>query len=33
LFVGKCDAGRCPFLFEQFLHLGRIKRSEFMDKS
>jgi hypothetical protein len=28
LFVGKCNAGRCPFLFEQFLHLSRIKRSE-----
>ncbi|MCU1226494.1 MAG: hypothetical protein JWQ42_4587 [Edaphobacter sp.] len=31
LFVWRCDAGRCPFFFEQFLHLSRIKRSEFMD--
>jgi hypothetical protein len=30
LFVGKCNAGRCPFLFEQFWHLSRIKRAEFM---
>jgi len=33
LFVRKCNAGRRPFLFEQFLHLSRIKRSKFMDKS
>jgi len=33
LFVGQCNAGRCPLLFEQFLHLSRIKRSELMDKS
>jgi hypothetical protein len=33
LFVRKCNAGRRPFLFEQFLHLSGIKRSEFMDKS
>jgi len=32
LFVGKCDLGRCPFLFEQFLHLGRFERSEFVNE-
>jgi hypothetical protein len=33
LIVGECDAGRRPFLFEQFLHLGRIKRSEFVEEA
>jgi hypothetical protein len=30
---GSVDTIRCPFLLEQFLHLGRIKRSEFVDES